>query len=281
VGRTARLAQAQGNVVQFRLPGLQLPEQVALASRDPEAMNRDDARMLRGSQWPKRHPSVRFALALTFTMKAAWAVGAEGATDQAVPGAADASTTAPPAPAVAPAGIPVATSHEGKAPETELPRESAIENALGQAPSISASAFGGYGELTLNVPSNAPGVVDLRRFVLFFGHNFTDRIRFYSEFEVEHAVASSTDKGEAEVEQAYLDGLLSRRLNLRGGLILMPMGIVNVYHEPPSFNGVDRPDVDQFVIPSTWRSGDLWRDRRRTALPALFCEWLQCQRLHR
>jgi hypothetical protein len=158
---------------------------------------------------------------------------------------------------VAPAGIPVATSHEGKAPETELPRESAIENALGQAPSISASAFGGYGELTLNVPSNAPGVVDLRRFVLFFGHNFTDRIRFYSEFEVEHAVASSTDKGEAEVEQAYLDGLLSRRLNLRGGLILMPMGIVNVYHEPPSFNGVDRPDVDQFVIPSTWREPGL------------------------
>ena len=33
----------------------------------------------------------------------------------------------------------------------------------------------------------------------------------------------------------------------------MPMGIVNVYHEPPSFNGVDRPDVDQFVIPTTWR----------------------------
>jgi hypothetical protein len=95
--------------------------------------------------------------------------------------------------------------------------------------------------------------VDLRRLVLFFGHNFTDRIRFYSEFEVEHAVASSSDQGEAEVEQAYLDGLFSQRINLRGGLILMPMGIVNVYHEPPSFNGVDRPDVDQFVIPSTWR----------------------------
>jgi hypothetical protein len=138
-------------------------------------------------------------------------------------------------------------------PETELPRESAIENPLGRAPTISGSAFGGYGELTLNVPSNAPGVVDLRRLVLFFGHNFTDRIRFYSEFEVEHAVASSSDQGEAEVEQAYLDGLFSQRINLRGGLILMPMGIVNVYHEPPSFNGVDRPDVDQFVIPSTWR----------------------------
>jgi hypothetical protein len=159
----------------------------------------------------------------------------------------------PMAPMATPEPLAVAASREGKAPELELPRESAIENALGRTPAISGSAFGGYGELTLNDPSNAPGVVDMRRFVLFFGHNFTDRIRFYSELELEHAIASSSDQGEAEVEQAYLDGLLSRRINLRGGLILMPMGIVNVYHEPPSFNGVDRPDVDRFIIPSTWR----------------------------
>jgi hypothetical protein len=139
------------------------------------------------------------------------------------------------------------------APETELPRETPVENPLGQARPIAGSAFGGYGELTLNVPSNAPAVVDLRRFVLFFGHNFTDHIRFYSEVEVEHAVTSSADHGEVEIEQAYLDGLLHPRINLRGGLVLMPVGIINVYHEPPSFNGVDRPEVDQFVIPTTWR----------------------------
>jgi hypothetical protein len=89
--------------------------------------------------------------------------------------------------------------------------------------------------------------------VLFFGHNFNDRLRFYSELEVEHAVASSGDKGEFEVEQAYLDALLDRRINLRGGLVLMPAGIINIFHEPPSFNGVDRPDVDTVVIPTTWR----------------------------
>src|SRR5262249_5043135 len=120
-------------------------------------------------------------------------------------------------------------------------------------PAITGSAFGGYAELTLNAPSNGDAVLDLRRFVLYFGHDFTDRIRFYSEVEVEHAISSSTDDGEAEIEQAYLDGLFSRRFNLRAGLFFMPMGIVNVYPEPPSFNGVDRPDVDQFVIPSTWR----------------------------
>ena len=89
--------------------------------------------------------------------------------------------------------------------------------------------------------------------MLFFGHNFSDRLRFYSELEVEHAVSSAGDRGEAEVEQAYLDGLLSRRISLRGGLMIMPVGIINVYHEPPTFNGVDRPAVDTYVIPTTWR----------------------------
>ncbi len=138
-------------------------------------------------------------------------------------------------------------------PSTALPRETPIENPLGGAPAINGTAVGGYGELTLNAPSNAPAVVDLRRFVLFVGHNFTDRIRFYSEVEVEHAVSSAEDAGEVEIEQAYVDGLLSRRLNLRAGLILMPVGIINIYHEPPTFNGVDRPEVDTLIIPSTWR----------------------------
>jgi hypothetical protein len=172
-----------------------------------------------------------------------------------------APTTAPLPPGVPPANAPAAAGPgpimelppERDMPSTALPRETPIENPLGGAPAINGTAVGGYGELTLNAPSNAPAVVDLRRFVLFVGHNFTDRIRFYSEVEVEHAVSSSTDAGEVEIEQAYVDGLLSRRLNLRAGLILMPVGIINVYHEPPTFNGVDRPEVDTLIIPSTWR----------------------------
>jgi len=138
-------------------------------------------------------------------------------------------------------------------PQMTLPRETAIENPLRQQSAASATAIGGYGELTLNAPAIGPSIIDLRRLVLFVGHNFNERIRFYSELEVEHAVASSTDKGEFEVEQAYLDGLFTRHFNLRAGLIIMPVGIINVYHEPPTFNGVDRPDVDTLVIPSTWR----------------------------
>jgi hypothetical protein len=194
-----------------------------------------------------------------------------------VPPAAAATATPPPAPAPPPpeaatvppgmtapsptpaapgAGPTVELPPERDMPATALPRETSIENALGGEPAVAGTAVGGYGELTLNVPVNRtgdPAIVDLRRFVLFVGHNFSDRIRFYSEVEVEHAVSSSVDAGEVEIEQAYLDGLFGRRLNLRAGLILMPVGIINIYHEPPTFNGVDRPLVDTLVIPSTWR----------------------------
>jgi hypothetical protein len=165
---------------------------------------------------------------------------------------APAQSTQPPTEQVS-STPPSGTHHINQEPETALPRETPIENPLGRAPAISGSAFGGYGELTLNAPANAPSIVDMRRLVLYFGHHFNERIRFYSEVELEHAISSADDQGEIEIEQAYLDGLLHKRLNLRGGLIIMPVGVVNVYHEPPSYNGVDRPDVDNVVIPTTWR----------------------------
>jgi hypothetical protein len=134
----------------------------------------------------------------------------------------------------------------------QLPRENQIEVPLSE-PAMQGTAVGGYGEITVNAPSNGPAVVDMRRLVLYFGHNFNQHIRFYSELEVEHAVTSAEDKGEFEVEQAFLDWVQWHALNFRAGIIIVPVGIINVYHEPPTFNGVDRPLTDQLVIPSTWR----------------------------
>ena len=183
------------------------------------------------------------------------APGASPVAPQVAPPAVLPPPAAPPATAAPePQGPVIELPSERDMPQMTLPRETAIENPLRQeASTASATAIGGYGELTLNAPAIGPSVIDLRRLVLFVGHNFNERIRFYSELEVEHAVASSTDQGEFEVEQAYLDGLFTRHFNLRAGLIIMPVGIINVYHEPPTFNGVDRPDVDTLVIPSTWR----------------------------
>src|SRR3954447_675103 len=184
--------------------------------------------------------SRKVAAALGLALVAALASSTARAQIPVPPGAAApptpvAPTTAPPPPTVPPAAVAPSPGPilelppERDMPSTALPRETPIENPLGGAPAINGTAVGGYGELTLNAPSNAPAVVDLRRFVLFVGHNFTDRIRFYSEVEVEHAVSSRDDAGEVEIEQAYVDGLLGRRLNLRAGLLLMPVGIINVY----------------------------------------------------
>ena len=137
----------------------------------------------------------------------------------------------------------------------QLQRESQIEVPLsGDGHAGAATAIGGYGEITGTFTDNSdPSVVDIRRLVLFVGHNFTDKLRVYTELEMEHAVSSSGDQGEFEVEQAFLDYLALRQVNVRVGLIIMPIGIVNQYHEPPTFNGVDRPDTDTRIIPSTWR----------------------------
>jgi len=73
-----------------------------------------------------------------------------------------------------------------------------------------------------------------------------------AEFELEHALSGDGEKGEVELEQAYVDFLLSRAVNVRAGVVLVPVGIINETHEPPSFYGVERPDVDKSIIPTTW-----------------------------
>src|SRR5262245_24584524 len=97
------------------------------------------------------------------------------------------------------------------------------------------------------------GRLDFHRFVLLITHRFSDRIRFVSELELEHALVEGLEQGgEIELEQAYLDFLLSRGFNLRAGMLLVPVGIINERHEPPTFYGVERPFVDTFIVPTTW-----------------------------
>lgn len=125
--------------------------------------------------------------------------------------------------------------------------------------------FGGYGELHLNkLKNNKPGGAnkdefDFHRFVLFMGHQFNDRIRFQSELEVEHALVKDTNNasgpGEVELEQAYLDFRLTDSLSAKAGLFLMPVGILNETHEPPTFYGVERNPVESNIIPTTWWEG--------------------------
>jgi hypothetical protein len=111
----------------------------------------------------------------------------------------------------------------------------------------------GYMDFHFNKADGEDPVLDFHRFVLLMSHSFSPRLRFVGELELEHAfVEGLEESGELELEQAYVDFLLSRRVNVRAGMVLMPVGIINERHEPPVFNGVERPFVDTVIVPSTW-----------------------------
>ena len=110
----------------------------------------------------------------------------------------------------------------------------------------------GYMDFHFNNVEFQDPVIDFHRFVLLFTHSFSDRVRFVSELELEHAVVSPETDGELELEQAYIDFLMSRTLNLRAGMVLAPVGVINERHEPPVFHGVERPSVETVIIPTTW-----------------------------
>ncbi|MEI6068147.1 MAG: hypothetical protein WCP96_12455 [Methylococcaceae bacterium] len=157
-----------------------------------------------------------------------------------------------------------------------IPEEKQLKSAYGMGPAASkvyqvgkGLSIGGYGEGfyqdvvgdkgglkddgtgTLKNPSNA----DLERMVLYVGYKFTDRILFNSEIEFEHATSGegAEVKGEVSAEFASLDFFIDPLANVRTGLMLMPMGMINRIHEPLFYFGNHRPVVEQKIIPTTWR----------------------------
>ena len=131
------------------------------------------------------------------------------------------------------------------------------------------TVISGYGEVHFQRDVNAQqSVADLKRAVLFVGHQFTGKIAFFSELEVEDAkVEGGGVTGEVAMEQAYLKFSLNPRQYIIAGLILPRIGLVNENHLPINFNGVERPLVEQMVIPSTWREIGIGFYGQTTALP--------------
>lgn len=123
---------------------------------------------------------------------------------------------------------------------------------------MSRVSIGGYGEMhynNLDVDGEDFRELDFHRLVIFVGYQFNDRARFVTEIEVEHIIASAGNRGAVEVEQAYVEFDLNSNMNLQTGAILMPIGIINETHEPPTFYGVERPVIETTIIPTTWWSG--------------------------
>lgn len=152
--------------------------------------------------------------------------------------------------------------------QVAVPEEPELKSAYGLGPAASkvygaqrGLSIGGYGEANY-VHFTDGGDDDLDRSnalrtVLYVGYKFSDRIVFNSEIEFENATTEDPNNGEeggfVSVEFAALDFLWRPELNVRAGLLLVPMGFINEVHEPPFFYGVQRPEVEHDILPATWR----------------------------
>lgn len=111
-------------------------------------------------------------------------------------------------------------------------------------------SLGAYAQIDYNQPLDPDfkknGKLDVHRLVMTMGYKFNDRTKFFSEIEFEHVK-------EVYIEQAFISYKLTDYMNLKAGLVLIPMGIINERHEPNIYNGVERPNLDKYIVPTTWR----------------------------
>ncbi len=153
--------------------------------------------------------------------------------------------------------------------EIEALAEAVEEGASGggEAGWWTKTSLGGYGEVhwsnsatpvdtKVTRSSTSPAhEVDIHRYVLFIGHEFNQYLNFASEVEIEHAFVQD-GQGELELEQVYLEQNLEylgiENTFIKYGTILMPVGIINETHEPPTFYGVDRTVVEKEINANTW-----------------------------
>jgi len=154
-------------------------------------------------------------------------------------------------------------NNDARIQETEVIAEATISavEQISMAPSASSkTTFGGYGELHYNSldrddSASSKDQMDFHRFVMFTGHQFSDDIRFFSELEVEHSIAGEDQPGEVELEQAYIEWDFAGQHSAKAGLFLLPIGIINETHEPNTFYGTERNNVEKNIIPATWWEG--------------------------
>jgi opacity protein-like surface antigen len=164
--------------------------------------------------------------------------------------------------------------------QVAVPEEKELKSAYGFGPAASkiygvdrGLSIGGYGEIFYRnfvghesaAGDSVDGVdisdrkldrADALRLVTYLGYKFNETIVFNSEIEFEHALTGedtvSAGSGEVRVEFAALDFFFEDWANARAGLLLIPMGFINEVHEPPFFHGVERPETERRLLPTTW-----------------------------
>jgi len=106
----------------------------------------------------------------------------------------------------------------------------------------------GYGDIRNN--QGTTNGFDQQRFVPFIYADITEHVKFASEIEIEHGIRGISDN-EISLEFAHIDYLIDEKINLRGGIVLIPLGKFNLLHDSPLNDLTDRPLVSRLIIPST------------------------------
>ena len=114
--------------------------------------------------------------------------------------------------------------------------------------------LGGYIDHEFENFENNNSTFDQHRWIINVGAEIGERLRFFSEYEIEHGGpdANNAGDGSAKVEQAYVDYLITDAINVRGGAVLAPFGRYNIYHDSDLNDLTDRPLVNRDIIPTTW-----------------------------
>ncbi len=86
----------------------------------------------------------------------------------------------------------------------------------------------------------------MRRMTLFVASSISRRIKFLSELEFEDGTK------EINLEFAAIDVEFHPLLNLRGGIIMNPIGAFNQNHDGPKWEFIDRPMSATQLLPATF-----------------------------
>ena len=148
-----------------------------------------------------------------------------------------------------------------------LTREDSL--SAGLIRSNNTTVLSGYGQIKAEYDFRLKtATANLTRNVLFVGHKFSNRIYFFSELELENAkVVGGQPSGEISMEQLFLKFSVNRDMYIQAGLFIPRIGITNENHLPTTFNGNDRPFVETFIIPATWREIGVGLYGRVRAIP--------------
>ena len=111
-------------------------------------------------------------------------------------------------------------------------------------------ALGGYAEANYQYLGEN-GITEghqfqMRRLTLFVSSSISKRIKFLSEIEFEDGTK------EINIEFASVDFEIAPLLNVRGGIVMNPIGSFNQNHDGPKWEFVDRPISATQMLPATW-----------------------------